>query len=222
MQAGSPAGAFGTKTGLIHASSDGFLIRIHGKNSHAAHPQGGVDAILIAAHTVLALQEIISREISAHDNAVLSIGKIYGGKARNIVCDEVTLDCTLRTLSEEKRQYIRRRISDIVTGTAAMYRGSAEIEYLQNYCTCYNDENETDFSIRLAEEMFPDLPVTIEKESSMGGEDFGFYQQLIPGVKLYFKAGFEDGLHTPTFRVDESVLYRGAAFMAAIGVNRYL
>jgi IAA-amino acid hydrolase len=222
MRPGMPSGVFATKPGLIHASSDGFLVRIHGRKSHGANPEKGVDAILIAAHTVLALQEIISREISAHDNAVLSIGKINGGQARNIVCEEVTLDCTLRTLSEEKRQYIRQRINDIVTGTATMYRGSAEIDYVQNYCTCWNDETETDFSVRLAEELFADTPVTILKNASMGGEDFGFYQQLVPGTKLYIGTGCQEGLHTSTFRVDESGLYRGAALLAAIGINRYL
>ena len=222
MKPGMPAGVFATRPGLIHASSDGFLVHIHGRKSHGANPERGVDAVVIAAYTVLALQEIITREIGAHDNAVLTIGKINGGQARNIICEEVTLDCTLRTLSEEKRQYIRQRISNIVTSTAAMYRGSAEIEYVQNYCTCHNDEAETDFAVRLAEEMFADTPVSILENASMGGEDFGFYQQLIPGVKLYFGSGFSEGLHTSTFRVDESGLYRGAAFLAAIGINRYL
>lgn len=220
MKAGTQSGVFATRPGLIHAASDGFIIRISGSKCHGSAPQCGVDAIVIAAHTVLALQEIISREIGAFDNAVLTIGRIHGGEARNIVCGEVTMDCTLRTLDESIRQRIIQRIRDIVTATAQMYRGRAETEQVQSYCVCHNDETETDLAVSLAEELFPE-PVTLLAKPSMGGEDFGFYQQIVPGVKMYMGTGCDEGLHTSRFRVDEKGLYRGAALLAAVAMNRF-
>ena len=219
--AGRPIGQFATHPGYIHASSDGYEIRVHGKGCHGASPQAGIDAMVIAAHTILALQEIVSREISAYDNVVLTIGKIQGGEARNILCENVVMHGTLRTVDEKIRQKMHNRMKEVIEGTAKMYRGTGELEFLQCYCSCYNNETETAYATELANEMFGKDTVGYIEKTSMGGEDFGFYQQKVPGAKLYIGTGCTEGIHTPDFRVDEAGLYYGTALLTAIAMKRY-
>ncbi len=221
VRAQLPAGNLCTRPGYIHAASDGYKIRLIGKGCHGAAPQNGVDAIVISAHTVLALQEIISREMGAWDQAVLTIGKIAGGTARNIVCDEVIMDGTLRTLNEELRERLKKRITEVCQGAAAMLRGQAEVTFSQGYCSCYNDETTTQKAIDVAEKLFPDVKVAILPLASMGSEDFGFYQKVVPGTKFYIGTGCPQEIHTPCFVLDEAMLARGTAFFCALafGLN---
>lgn len=216
MMAKHPIATFATRKDLIHAASDGYQITIHGTSCHGASPQGGVDAIHIAAHTILALEGILAREISAYDQAVMTIGKIRGGTACNILCGEVLLDGTLRTLDEKLRAQIHQRMQQIIEGTAAMERGHAELKFIQNYCVCKNDAKTTDFAVALVHRLFGDNALEWTEKPSMGGEDFGFYQQKIPGTKLYIGSGREEGIHTPVFRVNEDGLYAGTALLTAI------
>lgn len=214
------AGHFLTKDGFIHASSDGYEININGKSCHGAAPQNGVDAIVIAAHTVLALQELISREIGAWDKAVLTIGKITGGTARNIVCGEVLLQGTLRTLDEALRTKLKTRIGEVSRGVSAMLRGEASVAFTQGYCSCYNDEKQTAHAVKLAQALFGMDAMERLPEASMGSEDFGFYQQRVPGVKLYIGTGCKDDIHTPYFTLDESTLPYGTALLCALSFCR--
>lgn len=220
MQGGRAAGCFATRPDYIHAASDGFVIRVRGKSSHGASPNSGVDAIVIAAHIILALQEIVSREVSAFSSVVLTIGRITGGTARNIVCGEVQLDGTLRTLGEDVRSAVRQRIVEISGQTAGMLRGSAEVDFVQGYCACRNDAALTERTVQLARELFGPDAVTILDHCSMGGEDFGFYQQQTPGVKLYLGTGRSESVHTSTFQVDESTLRSGTALLCALAFRR--
>ena len=220
MQARRPIATFATRKGYIHAASDGYEITIHGKSCHGASPQGGVDALHIAAHTILALEGILAREISAYDQAVMTIGKIQGGTARNILCGEVCLEGTLRTLGEELRAQIHQRMRQVIEGTATMARGSAELTFVQRYCACRNDERATALAAATAERLFGPGAVEWLARPSMGGEDFGFYQQQIPGAKLYIGTGREEDIHTPFFQVNEDGLYAGAALLAAIAFSR--
>ena len=221
MRSNCEIGHFMTRSGYIHAASDGFIIHVHGKSCHGASPHSGIDAITISAHIILALQEIISREISPYDNAVLTIGKIIGGEARNILCGSVMMDGTLRTVNEDTRQKICSRMKEVIERTASVFRGSAELEFVQSYCSCYNDKTETDYVVRLANDMFGENAVSFVERTSMGGEDFGFFQQQIPGAKLYIGTGCTEEIHTPAFRVDERGLFYGTALMTAIAMNRY-
>lgn len=215
-----PVGTFKTRNGLIHASSDGFQITVNGKSCHGASPHGGVDAIVLASHIVLALQELIAREKPATSPAVLTIGKISGGTAQNILCGQVVLDGTLRAQDEQVRAMLKQRIVEIAQGQAAALRGSAQVEFVQGYCLCHNDEALTPQVTALAEQLFGSGCVVQMPMASMGSEDFGAYQQVIPGVKMYIGTGRDEDIHTPFFQVDEHMLPYGTALLTAISLAR--
>ena len=221
MGANRAVGHFATKPEYIHASSDGYTIDIHGKSAHGASPDNGIDAMVIAAHTILALQELISRETSPHDSAVLTLGKISGGEVRNIICEKVTIDGTLRTLDESVRKRLIRRICEVAADTARVFRGSAEVNFVQSYATCWNEPNEAGKIIELTKELFGSEALEILTHTGMGGEDFGFYQLKVPGIKLYLGTGCKESVHTPGFRIDESTLKYGTALLCGIAFERY-
>ena len=122
----------GVKIGAIMASADVFELKIHGKGAHGATPHKSKDPIPVACEIILGLQKIISREINPLSNAVLTIGKIQGGTAQNIIPDIVTIVGTVRTLDEEVRQFIAKRIDEISTGLANAYGCVAELDYLNH------------------------------------------------------------------------------------------
>ena len=216
MVAKRPVGKFVTKKGYIHASSDGFLIKLHGIAAHGASPQNGVDAILIAANVITSLQSLVSRETSPYDSAVLTIGKINGGKARNLICDEVVLDGTLRTLDNELRERLLLRIENLCKGVAMAHNGTADFELVQSYCPCRNDEQKTQDSIDTLKALYGEDCVEIMQKPSMGGEDFGFYEREVPGCKLYLGTGYDEDVHTSTFRVNEDTFKYGVGFFCAM------
>ena len=187
---GTPVGQLTVRPGYIHAASDGIRITVHGTSAHGSAPHKGVDAIVIASHMVLALQELISRETSAWEQAVFSIGAFHGGKARNVICDQVVMDATLRTLNEDVRAELHRRICEVCEGTAAMLRGSAQVEFVQQYCSCYNNPELTEETIRNARALLGEKQVVLLDRPAMESEDFGAYEQLVPGVKLFIGTGF--------------------------------
>lgn len=216
MIARTPVGKFVTKKGCIHASSDGFVIKLHGIASHGASPQKGVDAILIAANVITSLQSLVSRETSPYDSAVLTIGKINGGKARNLICDEVVLDGTLRTLDNELRERLLLRIENLCKAVAQAHNGTADFELVQSYCPCRNDDEKTQDSIDTLKDLFGEDCVAIMQRPSMGGEDFGFYEREVPGCKLYLGTGYAEDIHTARFVVNEDTLKYGVSFFCAM------
>ena len=129
-------GLFYTMNGCINASCDNFDVIVKGKGCHGAYPEGGVDAAVIAAHILLALQDLLSRETWAGDNAVLTIGRMQGGTARNILCGEMTLEGTLRTMKQSVRERLCRRIEEVASGIAAAMRGEAQVVFRKNARVC--------------------------------------------------------------------------------------
>ena len=152
MNAHRQVGQFATKAGIIHASSDGFIARIIGKKAHASSPEAGIDAIVATSAIIQSLQSLISREIGAFSNAVLTIGKIKGGTARNIVCGEVEFEGTLRTHNPQLRNYLKERITDMIKTLAHSYKADAYIEFVQSYCPCFNDEEATNSAISMVKD----------------------------------------------------------------------
>lgn len=216
-------GYIGVKRGVVSAASNPFTIKIQGKGAHGAHPEDGVDTIYIAAKIIDNLQGIVSRETSAVHNAVISIGKINGGTAQNAICSGVTMDGIIRTLGKDLRAYTKRRVEEIVKGTAEMYRGTAEVNFIESYPSYDNDEElfnwfknmlSNNTEIILKEEQYP----------SMGVEDFAYYTEHVPG--LYYKLGCRNegrGIINPAhgsyFDIDEECMIYGCAVQAMAAYN---
>lgn len=213
-------GLFYLADGCINASCDNFDVIVRGKGCHGAYPEGGVDAAVIGAHVLLALQALLSRETWAGDNAVLTIGHMHGGTARNILCGEMTLEGTLRTMRPQVRQRLCQRIGQVASGIAGALRGEAEVVFREKCACVQNDAACLAYAGQTIRQLWEDDRVRKASGLSMGSEDFGEFTQRVPGAKVSITTGYTETIHTPQFRINEGMLPLGAAFFAALCLNR--
>ncbi|MCG8614848.1 MAG: amidohydrolase, partial [Desulfobacterales bacterium] len=210
------AGRIGIKAGTYAASSDAFDIRITGRSSHGARPYQGIDAIVVAAQLITAVQTIVSRNVNAHDRAVLSLGRINGGTKRNIVAGEVFIEGTLRTLSEKVRDTVIHRLTEMVTDIPRSFGARGELTVRPGACLLQNDAGMIDLIRKNGERLLGSENVIHEPNPSMGVEDFAFYLKDIPGAiySLGTRGETEDTshpVHTNRFDVDETAMVFGTA-----------
>jgi amidohydrolase len=206
-------------------SGDAVTVTVHGKDAHGSAPQAGVDAIAIAAHITLALQQLIAREISCGDNAVLIVGKISGGTSCNTLAGQAVLECSVRAATRETREFLKRRLKEVAEGTAQTLRGRAEVEYVYGMPPLVNDPQLSDEIAAACAEVVPAEQV-VAVEPSFGAEDFSALSEHLPTAFLTVGAGspeegYTHGMHHPAMRVDERVLPLGAALYAQAAL-RYL
>lgn len=209
------AGTFFAKPGYVSGSSDELRIRITGKTCHGAYPEAGVDAIVIAGQVVSALQTLVSRTISPFENAVISIGTIQGGTANNIICGEVNMVGTMRTLSVETRAALKERIGSVVKGVAQAMGGDGEVTINPGYGAVYNDDGYYARIESLARELVGGDKIIRREAPSLGVESFCYFLQDTPGVYYDLGSGVGTALHTATFMVDEDCLLPGVALQCA-------
>lgn len=209
------AGTFFAKPGYVSGSSDELRIRITGKTCHGAYPEAGVDAIVIAGQVVSALQTLVSRTISPFENAVISIGTIQGGTANNIICGEVNMVGTMRTLSVETRAALKERIGSVVKGVAQAMGGDGEVTINPGYGAVYNDDGYYARIESLARELVGGDKIIRREAPSLGVESFCYFLKDTPGVYYDLGSGVGTALHTATFMVDEDCLLPGVALQCA-------
>lgn len=213
------AGQVAYTIGADNANSDGFVITIRGKMAHGSMPHRGVDAINVAADAITSLQSIRSRMTNTQRPLVISIGTIRGGQRSNILAEEVVMEGTVRTQDAVVQEEVIQLMHRILKGVTEAHGASYELEYRKGYPVILNHAE-------LAETTLPAFRRLLGKENvfdfvpGMGGEDFSYFAQVIPG--FYFRLGVaneEKGiigeLHTPAFDVDENCLKTGVATMAA-------
>lgn len=208
-----PAGKFGFCPGVMMASQDEIYITVVGKSGHASQPHKAIDPIVIASQVVLAIQNISSRYTNPYEPLIISIGKIDGGSATNIIPQEVKLSGTVRALNSKQRKRILRLIERTVKGITASAGAKYKFEISHGYPELVNDNNITSFSSTAAVE-YGGAKNVFRAEKMMTAEDFAYYLKKIPGTFYWLGAGNTTGLHTPTFNIDESILPYGAGFMA--------
>jgi amidohydrolase len=212
-----PVGKVGVVTGPCMAAVDRFRVTVRGKGGHAAYPQRSVDPVLLAAHAVTALQSIVSRNVSALDSAVVTVGQLHAGTAFNIIPPEASLEGTVRTFSKEAGKLIPKRFREIVTGTVKALGGTAEIEYVREHEATVNDPAMADFMREVVRDVLGKKAL-VHAEPSMGGEDHSAYQALVPGCYTFLGAGTTRGEvfphHHPRFNPDEGVLEPAVAVMS--------
>lgn len=204
-----------TKYDTLNATVDTVNISIKGKKSHGAYPENGVDALVASCHTVSALQTIISRNLAPVNPAVLTLGKINGGDACNIICENVRLEGTLRTLNKETRDFMVKRISDIVKNTAQAFDCVGEVDIDQgSYPAVINNKDLVDVIKNNTLDIFGEDKFIMRENASLGGEDFGFYTEYCEGAFFHLGCkseakGLISPLHTPDFELDEDCLSLG-------------
>ncbi len=209
-----PLGLISVREGAVMSSADLFSLTIKGRGGHGAHPEGGVDAILIAGHVITSLQSLISREISAQAAAVVHIGKIQGGTAENIIADQVVLSGSVRTLDEKIRTLIADRMDQILKGIISAFRGSYTLNYTRGYPGLINETVMTELVGKAAVKTVGPENV-IEAIPLMGSEDMAFFLEKVPGCFFFVGAanpdkGFSHPHHHELFNFDEDALVIGA------------
>lgn len=213
-------GQIGFNSGAAMASSDRFEITIRGKKTHGAYPHEGTDAVVVASECVLALQTIRSRRINVMEPLVISVGIIQGGNRFNIIADEVKLEGTVRTLSEEVRKQIKELMRETVAGITAAYGAKFEMEFFEGTAVTYNDP-------KLVEETLPTIRRIVGTSNAftpkpqMGAEDFSYFQRVVPGFFYLLGVGNKAKgitafVHTPDFDVDEESLVIGVKVMSSV------
>jgi len=209
-----PVGTIGVKAGPAFAAVDEFDLTLTGKSSHGARPQDGIDTIIVAANLINALQSIVSRNIDPIDSAVITIGKIEGGYRRNIIADRVRLEGTCRSLTPEVRDRLEKRLKEVIKGVCSSYGCEYELDYRREYPPLINDGRITDRVKRVAEDILGKEKVIEIEKPTLGGEDFAFFLQKVPGSFFLVGARNEEkGItaphHNPYFNIDEDCLAIG-------------
>lgn len=209
--------------GVSAPAADYFTIRVHGKGCHGSAPQNGIDPLTAAAHILIALQEIHARELSASDEAVLTIGTFHAGEAGNVIPDTATMGGTIRTYDEKTRAYLKERITAIAKNVAEAFRAGAEVGFGSGCPTLVNDkglsETVTGYLKDLlgANRAFTTAELSGGKPARGGGsEDFAYVSHEVPSLMLALAAGepskgYVYPQHHPKVKFDESVLSTGAA-----------
>ena len=209
--------------GVSAPAADYFTIRVHGKGCHGSAPQNGIDPLTAAAHILIALQEIHARELSASDEAVLTIGTFHAGEAGNVIPDTAAMGGTIRTYDEKTRAYLKERMTAIAQSIAEAFRASAEVSFGSGCPTLVNDkdlsEKVTGYLKDLlgANRAFTTAELSGGKPARGGGsEDFAYVSHEVPSLMLALAAGepskgYPYPQHHPKVKFDERVLSTGAA-----------
>ena len=214
-----PLGKAYVASGPYMAGNDVFIATIHGKSAHAARPHEGIDAILLASHAVIACQNAVARRLSPFQNGVLSIGRIYGGTAENIIADRVTVHGTMRYFDDDVRNTLHlemQRAFDVVTALG----GKVDVDLRPGYPPVVNDARATDIAMRAVTDTLG-ADALAPYDPMMGAEDFAFLSRKAPGCFFWFGAALNPARehHTPNFDIDERALPHGAAVLAACALQ---
>lgn len=207
-------GTIRVKPGSLYASPDDFRITVKGKGGHGAEPHNCIDPIMISASIIQALNNLISRETDPFDNAVISVGSIHGGSATNIIPDSVEIQGTARSLTNELRGFLKKRIGETAEGICKTFGAECEYEYTELFPPLINDE-------KLAEDVYDSACRSIGKDKcvwggapTMAGEDFSYFSQNRPSVLFKLgcrnkSLGIVSPIHHSSFDIDENCLKTG-------------
>ncbi|AZY53855.1 M20 aminoacylase family protein [Bordetella avium] len=212
---GYPAGQFGFRSGVMYSSSDTVILTVSGEGGHGAMPHVAVDPIVAAAHIVLALQTIVSREIDPNDMAVVTIGAIHGGDAPNVIPASVELRLTVRARLPHTRQLLRERITTIAQQQAAVHRARVEVDYRWRYPPVINDEAATRYASSIARQVLGDAALIADLQPLQASDDFAFMLEAVPGS--YFIVGNGEGeggcmVHNSGYDFNDALLPRVASY----------
>ena len=212
-----PVGTLGVKPGPLMAAVDRLRIVVHGRGGHGAKPHRAADPVVAAAHVVIALQTLVSREVSPVQPAVLTIGSMHGGEAFNVIPEEVTLTGTLRSFDAELRRSLPERVSRIASGVAGGLQCRAEVEVKPGNPAVVNDPAMAELAARAAARVVGEANV-VSPEPTMGGEDMAIYFERSPGCFVFVGSanpgrGLDQPHHSPRFDFDEDALAIGCEFL---------
>jgi hippurate hydrolase len=225
---GMPEGQFGFRAGAFMPSSDTVNITVRGKGGHGSAPHLSADPVVAAAHIVVALQTVVSRNVDPREMAVISVGAIHGGEAANVIPQNVTMRLTVRAFNPEIRAMLKQRITDLVQSQAQTMGVQADVDYDWRYPSLINDEASTAFAKQVALDWLGDKGVMPNLAPLTGSEDFSFMLQECPGCYLIVGNGQGEHHHTggcmvhnPGYDFNDAILPIAASYWVKL-VNAYL
>ncbi len=212
-----PTGTIALRSGAMSASSDRFAITVSGKSSHGSAPEDGVDAVVMGAQVVSALQSIVSRNIGPQDSAVLTIGTVQAGTRYNIIPDTFKMEGTCRTLNPQIQDELPKRMEAITAGITQGMGGSYTFSYTKGFSPIMNEPRQTTELVDTATALLGSDKVVLQDKATMIGEDFSFFAQKVPGV-FYWLGCRQAGapfypLHSNQFCPDEEAMRTGIAML---------
>ncbi|MXQ07027.1 amidohydrolase [Alphaproteobacteria bacterium GH1-50] len=215
---GLPVGRFAIRPGPFFAAADLFEIVVEGRGGHAAHPHGTVDPTVVAAHLVLALQSIVSRNVDPVKQAVVSVTSFEtSSHAHNVIPRNVRLKGTVRTVDLAVQDLVEERLTTLAEGTAQAFGGTAKVTYKRNYPVMINDAEATEYARAAAERIAgscDDAPIF------MGGEDFAFMLNERPGAYIQVGNGDSADLHHPEYNFNDDALPHGCSWFVEMAESR--
>ena len=215
--------------GVSAPAADYFEIKVKGKGCHGSMPNTGIDPLNAAAHIIIALQEIHSRELAMNDKAVLTIGTMNAGTAPNVIPDVVTMGGSIRTFDEDTRTFIKTRMTELAEGIAKSFRAQAEVTFGSGCPTLINDKDLSGCANKYMKELLGDTGAfSVDELNAMGGqkssksagsEDFAYVSHEVPSIMLALAAGqpekgYKYPQHHPMVKFDEEALFKGSAVYA--------
>ena len=217
-------GKVGFRSGIYMASTDELYVTVTGKGGHGAQPHQNIDPVLITAHIIVALQQIVSRNADPRLPSVLSFGKVNANGATNIIPNEVKLEGTFRTLNEEWRNEAHRLMKKMAEGIAESMGGSCDFDIHRGYPFLINEEKLTANAREFAEDYLGAANV-IDLDIWMAAEDFAYYSQVTDAC--FYRLGTGNAakgttysVHTPNFDIDEDALRTSTGLMAYIALKQ--
>lgn len=225
---GMPEGQFGFRAGAFMPSSDTVNITVRGKGGHGSAPHLSADPVVAAAHIVVALQTVVSRNVDPREMAVISVGAIHGGEAANVIPQNVTMRLTVRAFNPDIRAMLKQRITDLVQSQAQTLGVQADVDYDWRYPSLINDEASTAFAKQVALDWLGDKGVMPNLAPLTGSEDFSFMLQECPGCYLIVGNGQGEHHHTggcmvhnPGYDFNDAILPIAASYWVQL-VNAFL
>ncbi|MBC7614520.1 MAG: amidohydrolase [Pedobacter sp.] len=217
-------GKVGFRSGIYMASTDELYVTVHGKGGHGAQPHQNIDPVLITAHIIVALQQIVSRNADPRLPSVLSFGKVNANGATNIIPNEVKLEGTFRTLNEEWRKEAHRLMKKMAEGIAESMGGSCDFNIMHGYPFLINEEKLTENAVVYAQDYLGKENV-IDLDIWMAAEDFAYYSQVT--AACFYRLGTGNvakgttySVHTPNFDIDEDALKTSTGLMAYLALKQ--
>jgi len=215
-----PVGTITAVAGPVSAASDRFIITLAGKGGHAARPHMTIDPVVVGSHVVLAMQSIVARRTDPLASAVVSITQFHAGSAHNVIPDTATLSGTVRTLRPEVQDEVERLIPQIVNATAAAHGAVASIDYKRGYPPVVNNAAAAERAALAGGKLLGTDKVLRQRPPTMGGEDFSYMAQAVPGcfVRIGQAEGdrFTTQVHHPKYDFNDAILPIGASYWATL------
>ena len=213
---GMPVGEYAIRPGPTAAGGAFFDITVTGKGSHGARPEASIDPVLTACHIATALQSIVSRTINPREPAVISITKVAGGEAYNVIPETATIAGTARFFSREVAAQIEHGLARMAEGVAAGFGATAKLDWRLIFAPTVNDPEQTEAYAQAAAALVGEARVARDKPPGMGSEDFSFMMEKVPGAYIHVGNGDSASVHNPRYQFNDAAIPYGAALYAQV------